>query len=132
MAKIGANLCCLYDEAEEQEKFLSVITDAEWGITLGKLEVMQHLRDWTRGSQVVSLLHDLTFIICDLAPLQISIQPVFRQRPEMKSSLIPVLVKNRRITPDIILQYCRSATQSAVSICSVYFNVELNFGSRLC
>lgn len=39
VAKIGANLCCLYDEAEEQKKFLSVITDAEWGIKLGKLEV---------------------------------------------------------------------------------------------
>ncbi|XP_028269515.1 kinetochore-associated protein 1 [Parambassis ranga] len=74
VAKIGANLCCLYDEAEEQKKFLSVITDAEWGIKLGKLEI--------------------------------SIQPVFRQRPELKSSLIPVLVKNRKITPDIILQYC--------------------------
>ncbi|XP_074493975.1 kinetochore-associated protein 1 [Sebastes fasciatus] len=74
VARIGANLCCLYDEVEEQEKFLSVITDAEWGIKLGKLEI--------------------------------SIQPVFRQRPEMKSSLIPDLVKNQRITPDIILQYC--------------------------
>lgn len=39
VAKIGANLCCLYDEPEEQEKFLSVIIDAEWGIKLGKLEV---------------------------------------------------------------------------------------------
>uniref|UniRef100_A0A8D3B3M7 Kinetochore associated 1 n=1 Tax=Scophthalmus maximus TaxID=52904 RepID=A0A8D3B3M7_SCOMX len=74
VARIGANLCCLYNEAEEQEKFLSVITDAEWGIKLGKLEI--------------------------------SIQPVFRQQPEMKRSLIPVLVKNRRITPDVILQYC--------------------------
>ncbi|XP_035514108.1 kinetochore-associated protein 1 [Morone saxatilis] len=74
VARIGANLCCLYNEANEQEKFFSVITDAEWGIKLGKLEI--------------------------------SIQPVFRQRPEMKSSLIPDLVKNRKITPDIILQYC--------------------------
>ncbi|XP_067376658.1 kinetochore-associated protein 1 isoform X2 [Channa argus] len=74
VAKIGANLCCLYEEVEEQEKFLSVIVDAEWGIKLGKLEI--------------------------------SIQPVFRQQPEMKSSLIPVLVKNRKINPDIILQYC--------------------------
>ncbi|XP_071339118.1 kinetochore-associated protein 1 isoform X1 [Trachinotus anak] len=74
VARIGANLCCLYNEAEEQEKFLSVITDAEWGIKLSKLEI--------------------------------SIQPVFRQRPEMKRSLIPVLVKNRKITPDIILEYC--------------------------
>ncbi|XP_074526957.1 kinetochore-associated protein 1 [Halichoeres trimaculatus] len=74
VARIGANLCCLYNEAEEQEKFLSVITDAEWGIKLSKLEI--------------------------------SIQPVFRQRPEMKRSLIPDMVKNRKITPEIILQYC--------------------------
>ncbi|KAM6931090.1 kinetochore-associated protein 1 [Xenentodon cancila] len=74
VARIGANLCTLYNEPEEQKKFLSVITDAEWGIKLGKLEI--------------------------------SIQPVFRQQSEMKSNLIPVLVKNRRITPDIILQYC--------------------------
>lgn len=39
VARIGANLCCLYDEAGEQMRFLSVITDAEWGIKLGKLEV---------------------------------------------------------------------------------------------
>ncbi|XP_028314098.1 kinetochore-associated protein 1 [Gouania willdenowi] len=74
VAKVGANLCSLYNEPEEQRKFLSVITDAEWGIKLGKLEI--------------------------------SIQPVFRKQPEMKSSLIPDLVKNSRITPDIILQYC--------------------------
>lgn len=55
---------------------------------------------------------------------QISIQPVFRQRPEMKSSLIPDLVKNRRITPDIILQYCRSAACCTVSCSSICFNVE--------
>ncbi|XP_017269121.1 kinetochore-associated protein 1 [Kryptolebias marmoratus] len=74
VARIGANLCCLYNEPKEQMKFLSVITDAEWGVKLGKLEI--------------------------------SIQPVFRQHPEMKSSLIPEMVKNRKITPDIILQYC--------------------------
>lgn len=77
MARVGANLCSMYKDREEQEKFLSVITDAEWGIKLGKLEI--------------------------------SIQPVFRQQPELKSSLIPDLVKNRKITPDIILQYCRCA-----------------------
>ena len=48
------------------------------------------------------------------ALLQISIQPVFRQRPEMKSSLIPEMVKNRKITPDIILQYCRSTALRVV------------------
>lgn len=40
VARIGANLCALYDEPEQQKKFLSVITDAEWGIKLGKLEVI--------------------------------------------------------------------------------------------
>uniref|UniRef100_A0A3B3YVA8 Uncharacterized protein n=1 Tax=Poecilia mexicana TaxID=48701 RepID=A0A3B3YVA8_9TELE len=74
VAKIGADLCSLYNEPEEQKKFVSVITDAEWGVKLGKLEI--------------------------------SIQPVFRQRPELKSCLIPEMVKNRKITPDIILQYC--------------------------
>ncbi|MEQ2307623.1 hypothetical protein AMECASPLE_020196, partial [Ameca splendens] len=74
VARIGANLCSLYNETEEQKKFLSVITDAEWGVKLGQLEI--------------------------------SIQPVFRQRPEVKSCLIPEMVKNRMITPDIILQYC--------------------------
>lgn len=74
LAKIGADLCCLYNESEEQEKFLSVITDAEWGIRLGKLEI--------------------------------SMQPVFRQEPGVKKSLIPILVKNRKITADLILQYC--------------------------
>uniref|UniRef100_A0A3Q4H4T1 Kinetochore associated 1 n=1 Tax=Neolamprologus brichardi TaxID=32507 RepID=A0A3Q4H4T1_NEOBR len=43
VARIGANLCSLYNEAEEQRRFLSVITDAEWGIKLGKLEVMKYL-----------------------------------------------------------------------------------------
>ncbi|MEQ2235438.1 hypothetical protein ILYODFUR_002347 [Ilyodon furcidens] len=74
VARIGANLCSLYNETEEQKNFLSVITDAEWGVKLGQLEI--------------------------------SIQPVFRQRPEVKSCLIPEMVKNRMITPDIILQYC--------------------------
>lgn len=41
VARIGANLCCLYDEVDEQKRFLSVITDAEWGIKLGKLEVCE-------------------------------------------------------------------------------------------
>uniref|UniRef100_A0A3Q2TXU1 Kinetochore associated 1 n=1 Tax=Fundulus heteroclitus TaxID=8078 RepID=A0A3Q2TXU1_FUNHE len=39
VAEIGANLCSLYNEPEEQKKFLSVITDAEWGVKLGKLGV---------------------------------------------------------------------------------------------
>nr|XP_040052202.1 kinetochore-associated protein 1 [Gasterosteus aculeatus aculeatus] len=93
VARIGADLCCLYGEAEEQEKFLSVITDAEWGIKLGKMEI--------------------------------SIQPVFRQRPEMKSSLIPDLVKNRRITPDIILQYCSTFGLDPDSVINRYITTLL-------
>nr|XP_019956518.1 PREDICTED: kinetochore-associated protein 1 isoform X3 [Paralichthys olivaceus] len=93
VARIGANLCCLYNEPEEQEKFLSVITDADWGIKLGKLEI--------------------------------SIQPVFRQRPEMKSSLIPVLVKNKRITPDIILQYCSTFGLDRDSVINQYITTLL-------
>lgn len=41
VARIGANLCCLYNKVDEQKRFLSVITDAEWGIKLGKLEVSE-------------------------------------------------------------------------------------------
>ncbi|XP_056274414.1 kinetochore-associated protein 1 isoform X3 [Pseudoliparis swirei] len=93
VARIGADLGCLYGEAEEQEKFLSVITDAEWGIKLGKLEI--------------------------------SIQPVFRQRPEMKSSLIPDMVKNQRITPDIILQYCSTFGLDRDSVINQYITTLL-------
>lgn len=52
MARIGANLCSLYNEAEEQRRFLSVITDAEWGIKLGKLEVMKYLNQVVKGTLV--------------------------------------------------------------------------------
>uniref|UniRef100_A0A673YP68 Kinetochore associated 1 n=1 Tax=Salmo trutta TaxID=8032 RepID=A0A673YP68_SALTR len=39
VAMVGAHLCNLYSEQEERKKFLSVITDAEWGIELGKLGI---------------------------------------------------------------------------------------------
>uniref|UniRef100_A0A8C5AK64 Kinetochore associated 1 n=1 Tax=Gadus morhua TaxID=8049 RepID=A0A8C5AK64_GADMO len=39
VAVVGAQLCHLYQDKPEEEKFLSVITDAEWGIKLGKLGV---------------------------------------------------------------------------------------------
>ncbi|KAL0979386.1 hypothetical protein UPYG_G00184390 [Umbra pygmaea] len=74
VAVVGAHLSSLYNNEEEQKKFLSIVTDAEWGIKLGKLGI--------------------------------SIQSVFRQCPEMKGNLIPTLVKNRNVTPEIILQYC--------------------------
>lgn len=116
MARIGANLCCLYDEPEEQRKFLLIITDAEWGVKLGKLEVF-----WSSFMSFISVPclfwfltligHVLSVVLC-LPSSQISIQPVFRQQPEMKSILIPEMVKNRKITPDIILQYCRLDTYS--------------------
>lgn len=37
---VGAQLCRLYQEKGEEEKFLAVMTDAEWGIKLGKLGVI--------------------------------------------------------------------------------------------
>jgi len=40
---VGAHLSFLYKDEEEREKFLSVITDAEWGIQLGKLGVSAEL-----------------------------------------------------------------------------------------
>jgi len=46
---VGAHLSFLYKDEEEREKFLSVITDAEWGIQLGKLGVSAELM------QVISL-----------------------------------------------------------------------------
>uniref|UniRef100_A0A3P8WBQ2 Kinetochore associated 1 n=1 Tax=Cynoglossus semilaevis TaxID=244447 RepID=A0A3P8WBQ2_CYNSE len=93
VAKVGANLCSLYNEAEELEKFLSVITDAQWGIQLGKLDI--------------------------------SIQPVFRQEPEMKRHLIPVLLKNKKITPDIFFQYCSTFGLACDSVFSQYITTVL-------
>lgn len=40
---VGAHLSFLYKDEEERGKFLSVITDAEWGIQLGKLGVSAEL-----------------------------------------------------------------------------------------
>uniref|UniRef100_A0A3Q2EJQ6 Kinetochore associated 1 n=1 Tax=Cyprinodon variegatus TaxID=28743 RepID=A0A3Q2EJQ6_CYPVA len=93
VARIGANLCSLYNEPEQQKKFLSVITDAEWGVKLGKLEI--------------------------------SIQPVFRQRPEVKSCLIPEMVKNKMITLDIILQYCSTFGLNRDSVINQYITTLL-------
>ncbi len=61
---------------------------------------------------------------------QISIQPVFRQPPEMKSNLIPDLVKNRRITPEIILQYCRSGAHSVSFFSICLWNIKCHFGCK--
>ncbi|CAN9513185.1 unnamed protein product [Ophioblennius macclurei] len=93
VAKVGADLCCLFSDAEEQKRFRSVITDAEWGIKLGKLEI--------------------------------SIQPVFRQRPELKSSLIPDMVKNSRVTPDIVLQYCSTFDLNRDNVINQYITTLL-------
>uniref|UniRef100_W5KXF6 Kinetochore associated 1 n=1 Tax=Astyanax mexicanus TaxID=7994 RepID=W5KXF6_ASTMX len=82
VAMVGAHFCSLHSNNEEREKFLAVITDAEWGIKLGKL-----------GS-------------------------VFRQCSETKRNLIPVLVKNRRITAEMLQGYCTYGldSDSAVSL----------------
>ncbi|XP_022522575.2 kinetochore-associated protein 1 [Astyanax mexicanus] len=87
VAMVGAHFCSLHSNNEEREKFLAVITDAEWGIKLGKLGV--------------------------------SIQSVFRQCSETKRNLIPVLVKNRRITAEMLQGYCNTYgldSDSAVSL----------------
>lgn len=39
VARVGAQLASHYGEAEEREKFQELITDAEWGIQLGKFGV---------------------------------------------------------------------------------------------
>lgn len=44
---VGAHLSFLYKDEEERGKFLSVITDAEWGIQLGKLGVGVELSSFT-------------------------------------------------------------------------------------
>ncbi|XP_061758400.1 kinetochore-associated protein 1 [Nerophis ophidion] len=92
VAKIGANLCCLYDKVEEKEKFLSVIAEAEWGIKLAKLEI--------------------------------SIQPVFREWSDL-SIVIPILVKNKRITPDIILDYCSTFGLDQDTVINQYITTVL-------
>uniref|UniRef100_A0A8B9JK31 Kinetochore associated 1 n=1 Tax=Astyanax mexicanus TaxID=7994 RepID=A0A8B9JK31_ASTMX len=87
VAMVGAHFCSLHNNNEEREKFLAVITDAEWGIKLGKLGV--------------------------------SIQSVFRQCSETKRNLIPVLVKNRRITCVPLPLFCSTYgldSDSAVSL----------------
>lgn len=52
---VGAHLSFLYKDEEERGKFLSVITDAEWGIQLGKLgvsaELMQRRKKTTQNGQ---------------------------------------------------------------------------------
>lgn len=52
--------------------------------------------------------------------LQVSIQSVFRQCAETKRNLIPTLVKNKNITPDIILHYCRQVNYSLFFLVIVY------------
>ncbi|XP_051529247.1 kinetochore-associated protein 1 [Myxocyprinus asiaticus] len=93
VAMVGAHLSFLYKDEEEREKFLSVITDAEWGIQLGKLGV--------------------------------SIQSVFRQCTETKRNLIPTLVKNKNITPDIILRYCSTFGLDSDSAINLYITTLL-------
>uniref|UniRef100_A0A8C1L5N5 Kinetochore associated 1 n=1 Tax=Cyprinus carpio TaxID=7962 RepID=A0A8C1L5N5_CYPCA len=93
VAMVGAHLSFLYKDEEERGKFLSVITDAEWGVQLGKLGV--------------------------------SIQSVFRQCAETKRNLIPTLVKNKNITPDIILHYCSTFGLDSGSAINLYITTLL-------
>lgn len=50
VAIVGAHFCSLYNNQQERKNFLSVITDAEWGIKLGKFGV---------GSFVLSLINEI-------------------------------------------------------------------------
>ncbi|KPP58496.1 hypothetical protein Z043_123673, partial [Scleropages formosus] len=93
VAMVGAQLCSLYKEETQREKFLSLVTDAEWGIKLAKLGI--------------------------------SIQPVFRQCPEMKNNLIPTLVKNRNMTAELILEYCSTFDLDCNLALSMYITTLL-------
>lgn len=108
VAMVGAHFCSLYNDQQEKKNFLSVITDAKWGIKLGKFGV-----SWLWFVCTNSLI--LFFLICllriKICPVlffsQVSIQSVFRQSAESKRNLIPVLVKNRNMTAEILQDYCR-------------------------
>ncbi|XP_076843285.1 kinetochore-associated protein 1 isoform X2 [Brachyhypopomus gauderio] len=93
VAMVGAHFCSLYHDDQERKKFLLVITDAEWGIKLGKLGV--------------------------------SIQSVFRQCSETKRNLIPVLVKNKNITAEILQEYCNSYGLDSDSALCLYITTLL-------
>ncbi|XP_009300259.2 kinetochore-associated protein 1 isoform X2 [Danio rerio] len=93
VAMVGAHVSFLYKDEEERGKFVSVITDAEWGVQLGRLGV--------------------------------SIQSVFRQCTETKRNLIPTLVKNKNITPDIILHYCSTFGLDSYSAINLYITTLL-------
>ncbi|XP_046697965.1 kinetochore-associated protein 1 isoform X3 [Silurus meridionalis] len=93
VAMVGAHLCSLYNDQQEKKNFLSVITDAEWGIKLGKFGI--------------------------------SIQSVFRQCSESKRNLIPVLVKNRNMTPEILKNYCRTYGLDSDSALNLYITTLL-------
>ncbi len=54
---VGAHLSFLYKDEEERGKFLSVITDAEWGIQLSKLGVSAELMH-----ELMNLFHYLVHV----------------------------------------------------------------------
>ncbi|KAG7480993.1 hypothetical protein MATL_G00062040 [Megalops atlanticus] len=60
-----------------------------------------------------------------LSKLGISIQPVFRQCAEMKKDLIPTLVKNRNMTPELILQYCSTFDLDGDAALNLYITTLL-------
>ncbi|KAF5904768.1 kinetochore-associated protein 1, partial [Clarias magur] len=93
VAMVGAHFCSLYKDQQERTNFLSVITDAEWGIRLGKFGI--------------------------------SIQSVFRQCSESKRNLIPVLVKNRNMTAEILHDYCRTYGLDSDSALNLYITTLL-------
>lgn len=52
---VGVHLCSLFMEEEQRQKFLSLITDTEWGIKLGKLGVSAKCPHWWRLCNLSSL-----------------------------------------------------------------------------
>ncbi|KAJ8415551.1 hypothetical protein AAFF_G00425310 [Aldrovandia affinis] len=93
VAMVGAHLCSLYKEEQQRQNFLSLITDAEWGIKLGQLGI--------------------------------SMQSVFRQCQEVKKNLIPTLVKSRKMTPELILQYCSTFDLDSDAALNLYITTLL-------
>lgn len=110
---LAIGLCGLLPKAEVLDVLWKIITNA-WQNYDKILEVAKV------GAHICSIYEDqeergkFLAVITDakwgskLGKLGVSMQPVFRQYAEHKIKLIPVLVKNRNITPEVILEYCQS------------------------
>ncbi|XP_029427318.1 kinetochore-associated protein 1 [Rhinatrema bivittatum] len=100
VAKVGAHLTNLYDDAEEKQKFQDVITDAEWGIQLSefgisfqsvfmlpserKKELIGSLVENPNVNTALILNFCSTFTLDSDAALQQYIETLLLQRAKMK------------------------------------------------